>query len=171
MGISIKQQIANAVSTRPAPQGVLIPVPRHERYVYCPETDWLFSTKMKQVEYYPMSRIYPCAVNEMFDGFLITDNGIKTKLSIESLRKLKESTCMNLQNSASTNPADYKGKFLIGSIHKQTGAVSFSVNPARQPGRNSAKTEAARLAAQDNTKHFMVVEVTDIATMQNVVFL
>lgn len=79
---------------------------------------------------------------------------------------MKES--MNPQTAASTNPADFKGKFLIGSINKTTGAVSFSINPARQPSHEAAKKEAARLAKLDQNKHFMVVEVKDIATFSEI---
>lgn len=75
---------------------------------------------------------------------------------------------MNPQVAASTNPQDWKDKYIIGSIHKETGAVSFSSKPARQPGFEAAKKEAARLAKLDPTKHFMAVHIEAIASYQEV---
>jgi hypothetical protein len=76
-----------------------------------------------------------------------------------------------IDNAPTTNALEFKGKFLVGSIHKKTGAVSFSVSPARHETQDSACHEAARLAGQCAEKHYMVVNVTDIATQNTVVFL
>lgn len=73
-----------------------------------------------------------------------------------------------VRNASSTNPTDYKGHFLVGSIDQTTGAVSFAINPARQPSHEAAKKEAARLAKLHQNKHFMVVEVKDVATFSEV---
>jgi hypothetical protein len=166
--------VRNALATRPAPKGVLIPVPRHAKYLFCPDSDWLYSTKMSQCEYYPLQRIDPTEWNDNFEGWNVTDDGVHCKLSIDKLRSLKPhegKQVTNIQNAPTTNAADFKGKFLIGSIHKETGAVSFTTFPARQPTLSAAKKEAARLAQTDKTKMFMAVEVQAIATVQDVVFL
>jgi hypothetical protein len=76
-----------------------------------------------------------------------------------------------INNAATTNGADFKDKFLIGSIDKNTGAVSFSTYPARQPNIEAARKEAARLATIHKDKMFMAVHVEAIATVQDVVFL
>lgn len=168
--------VNNALLTRPAPSGPLYAVPRHEKYLFCPETDWLYSTKMSLCEMYPLQKILPETWNDMFEGFKVSDNGHKCSLSIRDLRKLKETQKMwpndkQVNNAENPSAVDFKGKFLIGSIHKETGAVSFSAFPARQPTLEAAKKEAARLAQSDKSKHFMAVEVKAIASVQEVVFL
>ena len=172
MGISQSQMIRNALRDRPNATGEYVRVPKHPRYIFCPETDWLYSTKFDQCDYYPLQRRDPTEWNEWFDGWQVTDDGKKVKLSIDYLRTLKETEKMSLiQNNPTTNAADYKGKFLVGSINKSSGAVSFSTIPARQPNREVAKAEAARLAQSDKSKMFVVVQVLDIASVQDVVFL
>lgn len=166
-------QIQNALATRPAPKGELIPVPGHEKYVFCRETDWLYSTKMS-VDYYPLKRIEPEEWNDHFDGWEVSDNNVKVRLPVTFLRELKEKQQMwpkEINNAATTNGADFKDKFLIGSIDKNTGAVSFSTYPARQPNIEAARKEAARLATIHKDKMFMAVHVEAIATVQDVVFL
>jgi len=168
-------QIRNALATRPEPKGDLIVVPGHEKYLFCPETDWLYSTKMS-VDYYPLKRIEPEEWNDHFDGWEVSDNNVKVRLPVTFLRELKGKQKMwnepkQLNNVANPTGLDFKNKFLIGSIDKETGAVSFSALPARQPTREAAKKEAARLAGLHKNKHFMVVNVTDIASVQDVVFL
>lgn len=169
----MNDMVLNALRTRPSPKGVMIPVPRYEKYLFCPEVDHLYSTKMAQCEFYPLQRIEPTQWNDHFDGWNITNNGDRAKLSIDYLRKLKpkEETMSMIPNTPSTNAADFKGKFLVGSINKTTGQVSFSAHPARQPNREVAKAEAARLAAVEKGKMFAVVQVLDIASVQDVVFL
>lgn len=174
MGITQSQMIRNALASRPNATGTLIPVPRYERYVFCPETDWLYSTKFERCEYYPLQRILPTQWNEMFEGWKVTDDGDVVYMKIDFLRKLKpkvKKQMTMIPNTPSTNAQDFKGKFLVGSINKQTGAVSFSAHPARQPNREVAKSEAARLAQIEKGKMFVVVQVLDIASIQDVVFL
>ena len=168
-------QIQNALATRPAPKGELIPVPGHEKYVFCRETDWLYSTKMS-VDYYPLKRIEPEEWNDHFDGWEVSDNNVKVRLPVTFLRELKGKQSMwnepkQINNAANPTGVEFKGKFLIGSIDKKTGAVSFSAFPARQPSLEAAKKEAGRLAMLHKDKHFMAVGVEAIATVQEVVFL
>lgn len=174
MGLTVKEQVEKALEDRPHAKGNVIPLPKYPAYVYCPETDWLYSTKFnKHVDYYPLQRRTPDQWSD-FDGFEFTDNYEKVKVSIKSLRSLvtkEEETMPSIQNSTTKNPADFKGKFIVGSISKKTGGMSFSLNPARHPTRESARTEAARLAQVDNSKMFVVCEVLDIASVQDVVFL
>lgn len=155
------------------PEGVLISVPAYPKYFFCPSQDQLYSTKIAGIDYYALKRYDPEIWNDYFDGFCITESGVRFKLSIDYLKTLKATADMRddmaaIQNSYSNNPTDYKGKFLIGSIHKITGAFSMTANPARQPTREAAKTEAARLAKIDSSKMFVVLNVTDIASFQDV---
>jgi hypothetical protein len=155
------------------PDGILIPVPAHPKYLFCPSQDQLYSTKMAGIDYYALKRVNPSEWNENFDGFCVTESGTRYKLSAEYLRTLKATADMRddmaaIQNNYTSNPADYKGKWLVGSIQKTTGAFSMTSNPARQPTREAAKNEAARLAKIDSSKMFVVLNVTDIASFQDV---
>lgn len=61
-----------------------------------------------------------------------------------------------------------KGDLIIGSIHKTTGALSFSANPKVQPNFLTASQEAERLAKLNTEKKFVVVEVKGIVSVNNV---
>lgn len=155
------------------PEGILIPVPAHPKYLFCPSQDQLYSTKMAGIDYYALKRYDPEIWNDYFDGFCITESGARYKLSADYLKTLKANADMRdemaaIQNNYTNNPADYKGKWLVGSIQKTTGAFSMTSNPARQPTREAAKNEAARLAKIDSSKMFVVLNVTDIASFQDV---
>lgn len=152
------------------PEGILIPVPAHPKYLFCPSQDQLYSTKMAGIDYYALKRVNPTEWNEQFDGFCITESGTRYKLRADYLRTLKEPDMNPIQNSFSTDAADYKGKYLIGSISKNNGVFSMTQNPARQPTRDAAKHEAARLAKLDPSKMFVVLCVTDIASLQDIVW-
>src|ERR1700740_532364 len=86
--------VRDALITRPEPSGPMYAVPKHEKYLFCPETDWLYSTKMSGCEFYPLQKIMPEIWNDMFEGFKVSDNGIKCSLSIRELRKLKDTQTM-----------------------------------------------------------------------------
>lgn len=175
MGRISQMMVRNALRERPQPKGDLVHVPNYPGYLFCPESDWLYSIKMTDCDLYPLQRITPTDYDD-FEGWNVSNNGHKHRLSVSDLRKLDtnqgiEMNPTSINNYPTTNAVEYKGKFLIGSIHKETGAVSFTVFPARQPSLESAKKEAARLAASDKSKMFMAVEVKAIATVQEVVFL
>jgi hypothetical protein len=153
------------------PSGPMFEVPEFPQYVYCDSQEQLYSTKMSGCDFYALKRVMPTEWNDQFDGFIVTVNGIRNKLPISFLKMLKDHVMPTLNNSYTTNPADYKNKFIIGSLHKTTGGFSMTASPCRQPTREAAKAEAARLAALDKTKMFVVLNVTDIASVQDVVFL
>lgn len=72
-------------------------------------------------------------------------------------------------NNANT-VKNFKGNFIIGSIHKQNGQVSVSPNPSAHDTRAEADAEAARLATTMPDKKFLILQVVGIASTQNVVF-
>lgn len=55
-----------------------------------------------------------------------------------------------------------KGKFIVGSVNKFSGAVSVASTPAQHGSMNEAVTEAARLSTKDTEKEFVVLEVKGI---------
>jgi hypothetical protein len=60
------------------------------------------------------------------------------------------------------------GDFLVGSLSKLNGAMSFSAFPGKHADLLKARTEAARLAGIDKTKKFVVVEVKAIASANDI---
>lgn len=62
-----------------------------------------------------------------------------------------------------------RGHFIIGSIHKRAGAVSFASQPKVHESEGAAIEEARRLAVEIPEKKFMVVEVKAIARTTDVV--
>lgn len=121
MGKYMASMVKKALDTRPAPSGTLLRVPKHERYVFCPDTDWLYSTKMDDYcDFYPLQRHEACEWTD-FEGWQFTDNREKVKVDVKYLRTLNEGntkTMSMIPNAASTNPADWKNKFLVGTINE-----------------------------------------------------
>jgi len=76
---------------------------------------------------------------------------------------------MSVINDASTIAA-HKGRYMVGSIHKTTSAISFSANPITHSTIGAAKTEALRLANLDPTKKFIIVVIDSIVSKQDVVW-
>lgn len=62
-----------------------------------------------------------------------------------------------------------RGDFIIGTVHKTTGAVSFANQPKIHNYEHDAVAEARRLAVTCPEKKFMVVEVKAIARTTDVV--
>ena len=58
-----------------------------------------------------------------------------------------------------------KGNFIIGSIHKVTGEVSFAKKPYIHTNYLSASTEIERLLKLDSNKKFIILEVKGIASI------
>lgn len=79
---------------------------------------------------------------------------------IDGLKKVEET--MNGKNIK-------RGHFIIGTVHKTTGAVSFAAQPKVHYDEDSAVAEARRLAVTCPEKKFMVVEVKAIARTTDVV--
>lgn len=63
-----------------------------------------------------------------------------------------------------------KGDFLVGSLTKSNGAMSFSAYPGCHETLPKANQEATRLAQTVKDKKFIVVEVKGIASCQDVVW-
>lgn len=61
------------------------------------------------------------------------------------------------------------GKWIVGSIDKSTGRVSFSTNPKPHELRVHALDEAKRLARQHPNKKFMAVKIDGIASAKDIV--
>jgi hypothetical protein len=159
------------------PEGILIPVPNYPKYLFCPSQDQLYSTKMAGIDYYALKRQPASEWNDFRDHFQITENGVKHTMTLDYLKTLKADTEMRdevemsaINNNYTTNPQDYKGKFLVGSIQKATGFFSMTSNPARHATREFARAEAARLAKIDSSKMFVVLNVQDIASFQDIVW-
>lgn len=62
-----------------------------------------------------------------------------------------------------------RGNFIIGSINKQTGELSFAKQPKIHTYQGAAIAEAKRLATECPQKKFVVVEVKAVARTTDVV--
>jgi hypothetical protein len=110
--------------------------------------------------------------------FKLYDNGVGTVLSVAQIRakvervKLKRiREEMNYGAKNSVAGALQRGDWIVGSLNKATGAFSTSNLPARHLTQTSAKQEAARLAAIDKSKKYVVLNVEAIASVEDVVWL
>lgn len=62
-----------------------------------------------------------------------------------------------------------RGEYIVGSVDKKTGTLSFSTNPSKHFSFQKALEEAKRLAGIETGKKFVVVEVKAIASAVDIV--
>lgn len=150
----------------------LIPVPLDPRYLWDPRDKKLYSTKVSFADYYAIALQRPNQWNDYEGGYCVSIDGKRCHLTEKYLHQLekeeKEVTVIN--NNYTANPADWKTKFIIGSLDKSNGVFSVQPNPARQPSKAAAQKEAERLAQTFKDKKFVVLEVIGIASVQDVVW-
>lgn len=60
------------------------------------------------------------------------------------------------------------GKYIVGSIDKNTGRFSASATPKEHMSLTVAKGEAARLAQENADKDFVVLKVEAIASVAKI---
>jgi hypothetical protein len=105
-------------------------------------------------------------------GYRLFRNGRSEFFSCDTLNRFvvlhKLKGKLNMRTSV--NGVVRTGDWIIGSMTKDTGVFSMSTYPARHPSESSAKTEAARLAAVDKTKKFVVLKIAGMAAVQEVVW-
>lgn len=108
-------------------------------------------------------------------GYTLYNDGHKEWFSLEKLRgvvelhKLKGMVQnMNTGARASVGGPVKAGYWIVGSLSKASNTFSASANPALHTSLTNAKTEAARLAAADKTKKFVVLKVEALATVADV---
>lgn len=63
-----------------------------------------------------------------------------------------------------------KGDYVIGSLSKMNGGLSFSEFPAKHMTLDQAKTEATRLATTHKDRKFIIMKVEAIASTTDVVW-
>lgn len=61
-----------------------------------------------------------------------------------------------------------RGKFIVGSIEKSTGNVSFSKKPKEHDFQVDAAKEAERLAIIDTNKSYVVAEIKGVVSVSGV---
>lgn len=110
------------------------------------------------------------------DGYRLYNNGNNRFFTLDELRgtvelqkiklSLKEKNKMT--NIAIGVPAS--GDYIIGSLSKMDGRLSFKEFPAKHKTLPAAKSEAARLAQSFKDKKFIIVKVESIASVSDVVW-
>lgn len=75
-----------------------------------------------------------------------------------------------LSENQKENKEMKKGNFIIGSIHKVTGEISFAKKPYIHTNFMSASNEAEKLAKQFQEKKFIVVECKGICSVQQTIW-
>lgn len=109
-------------------------------------------------------------------GYHLYNNGKKKFFTLDMLKgevelfKLKE--LMNAMwpdtKKTSTSGVVATGDWIVGSINKNSGVFSTTSTPAKHLTRESARTEAARLASLDKTKKFVVLKIDSIASANEI---
>lgn len=109
--------------------------------------------------------------NRPCDGYNMSYQGKRRFIGVDELLKIVEDNEKGFKMAFSSQKGGLKsGDLIIGSITKDRGAVSFSSDPAVHSIILLAKAEAARLATNDKTKKFIVVEVRAVASVNDVVW-
>lgn len=109
-------------------------------------------------------------------GYRLYNNGKTRFFSLEELKgtvelhKIKCSLKEEKKMSQANTGVPVKGNFIVGSLSKVNGALSFSAFPSRHTTWTAANNEAARLAQSVKDKKFIVVEVKGIVSVSDVVW-
>lgn len=99
-------------------------------------------------------------------GTLLTAAQIRGKVERVKLKRMREEMNYGTRNSVAGIVAT--GDYIVGSIRKSDGAFSTSASPAKHLSLMSAKQEAARLAAIDKSKKYVVLKAEAIASVEEV---
>jgi hypothetical protein len=107
-------------------------------------------------------------------GYRLYNNGKTKFITVDELKRIvnveraKAAVRVNSPMKTSVGGVVQTGDWIVGSITKIGGMFSMSSAPARHPTKDSAKAEAARLAAIDKQKKFVVMKIEAMASTQDV---